>query len=102
MKPTYRRIGAVCGGGVACVVIGYWGARSFWLHRTAVTIPVLPEAEVMQTGTISTTNGWEFKIVKVLGFGRRNVRHMEFCAGTRQIFVAFGDRKDGSIFQWDT
>jgi hypothetical protein len=100
MTVSFRRIGAICAAGIACVVIAYWCDRSFWLHKTAVIIPAAPEEEVMQTGTI-TTNGWEFKIINVVDFGRRSARHLEFCPRTRQIFVAFGDREDDAIFQWD-
>lgn len=63
-------------------------------------MPTPPDEPVMETGTIST-NGWEFTIIKVLDFGRRDARNLEFSARTRQIFVAFGDQKDDGIFQWD-
>ncbi len=55
----------------------------------------------MWTGTISSTNGWEFTLRNLFDFRRRQVAPVVFCEKTRQLFVGFSDKQDDAFYQWD-
>jgi hypothetical protein len=101
MKRTAKTAASASVIGLLCLLSTYWIASQYWTERLVVVPPEPPEKEVVWTGTISTTNGWEFKLRNVLDFARRDARHIEFCKQTRQLFIAFGDQKDDTLYQWD-
>jgi hypothetical protein len=84
-----------------CLAAAYWFAFRYWTEKTAVVPIQPPEKEVMWTGVISTTNGWEFTLTNLFDFRRRNAAPAVFCNKTRQIFVGFSDKEDDSFYQWD-
>ena len=100
MKRNFKIAAITCGTVLLCLAAAYWFALRYWTQRTAV-IPIQPaEREVMWTGVISTTNGWEFKLENLFDFRKRNAQPI-FCEKTRQLFMGFGDLKDDSFYQWD-
>ena len=101
MKRNFKLAAIVCVTVLICLTIAYLLALRFWTQRTAV-IPVKPpEAAVFWTGTISTTNGWEFKLENLFNFGKQNAGSLIFCEKTRQLFICFGGKDDDSFSQWD-
>jgi hypothetical protein len=100
MKRRFKIIAAAGIAACLCLAAAYWLALSHWTERPAAAAQP-PEKKIMWTGVISTTNGWEFKLENIINFGKRNVRHVEFCKNTRQLFIVFGDWKDNPLYQWD-
>lgn len=101
MKRNFKIAATASMAALLCLMAAYLVALRYWTGRTAVTFIRPPEKEVMWTGTISTTNGWEFTLVDVLNFERRNAAAVLFCKATRQLFIGFSDKQDDACYQWD-
>lgn len=101
MKRNFKIAVTTCVAVLLCLLGAYWFALRYWTQRTAVIQIQPPEKEVMWTGVISTTNGWEFKLVNLFDFRKRNAAPAVFCEKTRQLFMGFGDLTDDAFYQWD-